>query len=269
MVLGLPGSSAERFARRLADALRTTCSVGSATGEAEGVRLVWPPEPGPGPASPVMFIDDGSVGGSDARTAALAAIATARVDGHVGLAFLSLKQAFAWARELAEGGLPARPGAVERLYLASGASDASAGLAKRLAEMLELPLIEPEAEHPGHEYEGWGPRYEALAREPRWLIHSPTWHAAEALCAAADLVILLERKAVDPREEFPAPQPQARKWQRIFAPWLNRYPVVEARLLEREIERQSGVAPILRLRTEAEREAVVAAIAQAAGAGAR
>ena len=82
----------------------------------------------------------------------------------------------------------------------------------------------------------------------------------------ADVVILLERSAGEPREEFPSPQPRAKKWQRIFAPWFNRYPAVEARLLEREIERHAGEAPVLRIRTPEELGELLGALPAAAKA---
>jgi hypothetical protein len=248
-VLGGPGSSAEKVARRLDIALGTA------------VPVAWP---GSEVASgALVFVDDAPRDRGEGRAKALAICASARAAGRHVLVFHSEKAALAWAKAATSGEVSGEAAPMRRVYLASGESSASEETAQRLAVGLGLPLLEPEADHPGHDYAGWGPRYEALSREESWLIHSPTWHAVESLCARADLVILFERSD-DPREEFPSPTPQGKVWRRLFGPWLARYPRVEARLLEREIERHDGEAPVLRVRTSDERAAVLEAFLQRA-----
>ena len=255
-VLGGSDSSAERFGRKLADALGTTFSTDPVA--PAGVRLAWPSAE-TGSEEVLVLIDDAPQSRAAGRGEAMAATARARAAGAAVRVFCAEKPAFAWIKQVAAAGLPDPTGPLQRLYLASGEGAQSEELAHALAAALGVPLVEPEAEHPGHDYSGWGPRYEALAGEERWLIHSPTWHAVEPLCERADLVVLDEPAGFDPKVEFPAPQPESPKWRRLFAPWLSRYPGVEARLLERELARHSGDAPVLRLRTAEERVALLAA----------
>ena len=263
VVLGAPVPATARVATALADSLRTSVSLAGENPSA-AVQASWPPAV-IDPAGVTVFIDDLPRDLLPLRAEILAGLARARAEGRAVRVFSTTKLALGWTHAVADSGLPAAT-PLRRLYLASGESEASGAFASNLATLLALPLVEPEAAHPGHEYEGWGPRYEALALRETWLIHSPTWHAAEALAPAADLIILLEPSAADPREEFPSPRPEAKKWRRVFAPWLNRYPGVEARLLGREIDHHAGETPVLRIRTPEEQAAVVAALESAVGA---
>jgi len=257
VVLGVPGPATARVSTALADSLRTSVSFADENPSAE-IQVTWPPvllEP----AGVTVFIDDLPRDLLPARAPVLAGLARARAEGRIVRVFVTAKSAVDWARAVADSGLPA-PSSLRRVYLASGEGETSAALASNLASLLALPLVEPEGGHAEHEYDGWGPRYEALARQESWLIHSPTWHAAEALAPAADLILFLESSAADPRAEFPSPLPQASKWRRLFGPWFKRYPGVEARLLGREIANHAGETPVLRIRTREEQAALVAAL---------
>jgi hypothetical protein len=220
--------------------------------------VAWPPNLPPQAPNFSVFIDDApnSEAVRDQRAGAIGFLASARARGQAIRILFDERAARAWIRRLPEEGFPTSAPPLRRIYLASGGSQASGHLARQVSLAVDLPLVEPEAEHPDHDYAGWGPRYEALAREERWLVHSPTWHAAEALGAAADLVILVEHPGANPKE-FPSPRPDAGKWRRLFSPWLRRYPSVEAGLLGREVARHAGDTPLLRLRTEAEERALV------------
>jgi hypothetical protein len=148
------------------------------------------------------------------------------------------------------------------VFVAAGRSEHSHAEARRVAGALGLPFVEPEPPGADATEAGWGPRYAAIAQADRWLAHTHVWHAVEALAEAADLVLHFEPPPPQASDEFPAPAPQARTWRMLFAPWLRRYPRVEAQLLAREIAAHTGDAPVLHLRTEAEAEAVIAAFEQ-------
>ncbi|HEX6638479.1 MAG TPA: hypothetical protein VF033_12555 [Steroidobacteraceae bacterium] len=250
-VVGLPGSSAAKVAEKLGGLLRPgefQIHHGSSVAEiadADGA---------------VILADDAPVGAAAevaARTELLARVAAARTSGHTIAILRDRKGADRWLARVKEEGLPAAPGPLRRVFVASGHSEVSVGRVKRLAEALGLPLIEPDAPGDDHSGEGWGPRYAHIAEGEHWVVHTPSWHAVEMLTPFADIVIHSETTSHEASGEFPAPNPEARKWRVAFSPWLKRYPGVEARLLARELAGHAHEAPLFRIRTSEEGEAVL------------
>lgn len=250
-VVGLPGSSAAKLAEKLDGLLRPTefkVHYGTSIDEIQDAD------------GAVILADDGPVGTAAdiaARTDLLARVAEARTSGHTIAILRDRKAADRWLARVKNDGLPQRPGPLKRVFVASGHSEVSVSRVRRLSEALGLPLIEPDAPGEDHSAEGWGPRYAHIAEGERWLVHTPSWHAVEVLTPFADIVIHSETTSHEASGEFPAPNPEARKWRVAFSPWLKRYPGVEARLLSRELAGHAHEAPLFRIRTSEEGEAVL------------
>jgi hypothetical protein len=250
-VIGVVGSSAGRLAEKLPGLLPH--------GQYE-VRLAPTPEEIVPDASVFVFLDDappGKASDDHARGGLLAKVAGARAAGRAVVVLCERKAADRWLASVKNEGLPAPPGPLKRVFVASGHSEVSHGRAVRLAEGLGLPFIEPDApdlEQPGG---GWGPRYAAIAQGERWLVHTPSWHAVDVLAPFSDIIIHSETTSQEAGREFPAPNPEARKWRVMFSPWLKRYPGVEAQLLAREVAGHALEAPVFRIRNSDEGETVL------------
>jgi|GEM_PF-4885138 len=252
-VVGLIGSSA----RKVAEKLEALLDRGAFEVRGEDALEV---------ARHVVLVDDAGAGapaGVAARSELLAAVAAARVRG-ASLAILhDGKSAERWIAKVKQEGMPEAPGALKRVFVASGHSEASVRRVTLLAEALGLPLIEPDAPGEDHGGEGWGPRYARIAEGERWLVHTPSWHAVEVLAPFADLVVHSETTSREAGREFPSPNPEAKKWRVAFSPWLKRYPGVEARLLARELAGHAHEAPLLRIRSQEEGDIVLEAVLHA------
>jgi hypothetical protein len=263
-VVGLAGSSAARVAEKLGQIVQA--------GRFD-IRTATAPEELNGDATRVVFADDAPVGpgaGTAARSNLLAGVAAARTRGAALAILHDRKAADRWLEEVKREGLPEPPGPLRRIFVASGHSEVSERRVRTLADVLGLPLIQPDAPGDDHSGEGWGPRYAQIAQGERWLVHTPSWHAVEVLAPFADLVIHSETTSQEAGREFPAPNPEAKKWRLAFSPWLKRYPGVEARLLAKELAGHAHEAPVLRIRNPDEGEIVLAGfVAAASAAGGR
>jgi hypothetical protein len=103
------------------------------------------------------------------------------------------------------------------------------------------------------------------------------WRAAGVLAPAADVTIYLDLPAELARKRRaarPSSPPVNLKHRALSAVWINTYPLFESRLLRHELLEHAAERPILRVRNEAEVDAVTrgllrgpAAAAVAASAG--
>jgi hypothetical protein len=250
VVAGLPGSSAEKFALRLRDALRSLQDQ-----RARDVSVSETAESIPADAELMVFCDDAPLVRGQ-REAAAGAILGRLIELRLaGVPLVVLPDggvAKRWLRALEAEGIPSG-GALQRVFLAAGPSELSRQLAERLAGKTTLSLVLPDGEAFVSVEEGWGPRYQAAASGERWLLWTASWHAVEAIAPRADLVIHLPDAA-------PAVEPPAGRLRGLLSPWSKRYPGIESGLLSRELAKHAHETPVLTLRSESEVRAVLRAL---------
>ena len=262
-VVGLPRSSASSVAQSLAGILRAPLQVDPPLPARDNAVTLVTSAEAIDPSTPLLvFTDDAPLNRGqrpEEATAILGAAARALRHGAAVAILPSGRSTKRWLAKVEDEGLPITGLPVRRIFLAAHSSPASYDLANRLAAGLGLLLLEPDL--PGHEPapEGWGPRYAAAAAGDSWVIRSASWHAVEALAVRADLIIhpQLEDKFA---AEDDAPVPAAKRWRFLFAPWWQRYPRTESRLLSKGLAAHAHEAPVFTILTEQEFELVVSGL---------
>ena len=276
LVFGQPNSLAAKLADGLSDVLRVAVRYCPAPSDLDkpGVALctnvsAFSPE-----ASTLVFADDvlPLAHGADAdRLAALEAIAEAIALGRYAAIVPDKHAARRWLAALDEMP-PVPPGPLHRLYIVGEAGTGKTTLAAALSEKLGLPVIrlddlftsDPEEGHPR-----WREQVAELAVPQKWIIEGSYWRAAGLVVPAADATIYMDLPADVVRQRRKNRPPAAAdkpKHRALGAVRIKAQPLFESRLLRHELLAHAAERPILRVRNDAEAEAVTRGLLRGASA---
>lgn len=204
------------------------------------------------------------------RAESLAALAGAAARGIPALALSSEAEAVRWLRAQAAG-VPGRR-SLERIAILGESGVGKTVLANKLAPALGLPLISLDSELWWREDRARNFRHrtrqvEARSEDARWIAEGVYLWLALPFARRATLTIHLDlpadiaRRQREGRGPATGQPPHARL---LVGAMRAAYPPVTARLARRELSRIAHHAPVLRIRTEEERDAVTAALLRAA-----
>ena len=276
LVFGQPNSLAAKLADGLSDILRVPvryCPGPDDLGK-PGVALCTKVAAFSADASILVFADDVLLDAHavDAdRVVALETLAEAVALGRYVAIVPDKHAAKRWLAALLETP-PAARGPLRRLYIVGEAGTGKTTLAEALGEKLGLPvshlddlfISDPEAGH-----SRWREQVAELAAPERWLIEGVYWRAAGLLAPSADATIYLDLPAHVARRRRsgrPSTPRKPLKYRALSAVWINTYPLFESRLLRHELLEHAAERPILRVRNEAEVEAVTRGFLRGASA---
>ena len=276
LVFGQPNSVAARLADGLSDVLRVPvryCPGPDEVGE-PGVALCTKVTAFSAGASILVFADDVLLDAHAAdadRLVAMETLAEAIALGRYVAVLPDKHAAKRWLAGLDEA--PSVPhGPLRRLYIVGEAGTGKTTLAEALGETLGLPVShvdnlftsDPEAGH-----SNWREQAAELTVPQKWIIEGSYWRAAGVLVPAADATIYMDLPADVVRQRrvggstAPAVRPKHRA---LGAVRLKTQPLFESRLLRHELLAHAAERPILRVRNEAELEAVKRGLLRGAAA---
>jgi hypothetical protein len=276
LVFGQPNSVAARLADGLSDVLRVPvryCPGPDEVGK-PGVALCTKVTAFSAGASILVFADDVLLDAHAAdadRIVALETLAEAVALGRYVAIVPDKHAAKRWLAALIETP-PAERGPLRRLYIVGEAGTGKTTLAEALGETLGLPVShldnlftsDPEAGH-----SNWREQAAELTVPQKWIIEGSYWRAAGVLVPAADATIYMDLPADVVRQRrvggstAPAVRPKHRA---LGAVRLKTQPLFESRLLRHELLAHAAERPILRVRNEAELEAVKRGLLRGAAA---
>ena len=260
IVFGMPGSV---LAPRLAAALERALS---SQNEATPVELVDCPEAIDASAHIVIAADE-HLG---ERAALIERLAEAVARGAHVAVLANDEEAARWERRMVGGGFMPRP--LRRINIAGLSGSGKTTLAARFAA-LDLPAFSLD-----HEFwwkPGRRPRTDrarsalvaAIAHGDRWIVEGPYYRHSAALASSADLTILL-----DPPREVASARRKARgrgklpPHVRLYLHVLRRFfPKVAGARLAHALSQRAHLAPVLRIRTDDEVDALVRGLFRGAG----
>jgi len=274
LVFGAPNALASRIADALGDALhaRVRYQRSAAENAAPGVAICTTMEAFAAGA-PIMVLADGEAPGPAApaaeRAAILGILAQAVTGGRYVRIIPDKESAKAWAGHLRAESLFAGSN-IDRLYIVGATGAGKTTLAGKLGPSLGLPVTELDLEF-------WGPNGEdadgrakttervnhvrELAARERWLIEGGYWRALAPAAERANAVIHLDLPSALVAEQRNRRGPTVKRsfLRRLrFNFWLKSYPLVEARLLRRELARTAHLTAVFSVRNQDELAAVIA-----------
>ena len=217
---------------------------------------------------PFLVFADGETkakGVDDERLAWLGLAARALAEGRPLVTIHDTEHAREWVREFKrEHVVPLRP--LRRIYIVGEAGSGKTTLANELGEKFGVPvthlddffLADPEAGH-----DRWQQQVREAAASDGWVIEGVYWRAASILAPQADVTVYFDLPPGVTRERRkarPPGPPMTFKYKVLHALWLTTYPAFESRLLRHNLFEGAGDRPVLRIRNEAEADAVRAGL---------
>ncbi len=275
LVFGAPNALASRIADALGDALhaRVRYQRSAAENAAPGVAICTTVEAFAAGA-PIMVLADGEAPGPAAPAAERAAILGILAEAVTGGRYVRIipdkESAKAWAGHLRAESLVSRDTALRRLYIVGAGGAGKTTLAAKLAPPLGLPLVSLDQElwdsagRPLAGRETTPSRLQhirELAARDAWLIEGVYWRAAGAVAPMADVVIHLDLadQVIPAQRDGRGPTMARSLPARLkLTAWLRSYPLVEARLLRRELARTAHLTAVFSVRNQDELAAVIA-----------
>ena len=269
LVFGQPNSLASKLADGLSDVLRVPVRYRRERDElaTPGVAVCTTADAFTADAPIIVFADDVLLDARSPdpdRASALGTCAEAIALGRRVAVIPDKHAAKRWLAMLKADGLNA-PAALRTMYIVGESGSGKTTLAVQLGEAYGLEVSHLDDiffADPGAGHEKWRERIEQLAGGDRWIIEGVYWRAAGVLAPAADVTVYLDLPAELARERrterppLAPPRGLSLKYRAMHRVWVNTYPLFESRLLRRELMEHAAERPILRVRNEAEGEAV-------------
>ena len=266
LVFGQPNSLAAKLADGLSDVLRAPvryCPGPDDLGK-PGVALCTKVAAFTADASILVFADDVLLDAhaTDAdRVLALETTAEAIALGRYVAVIPDRHSAKRWLAGL-DASPPTASTPLRRLYIVGESGTGKTTLAETLGEKLGLPVSHLDdmfIDDPEGGHTRWREHVAKLAAPESWLIEGVYWRAAGMLAPAAHATIYLDlpaRVARKRRSSRPSIPRKTLKYRALTAVWTSTYPLLESRLLRRELLEHAAERPLLRVRNEAEVGAV-------------
>lgn len=254
LVFGAPNALANRLADALSDVLHVRERYQQAPGQlAEpGVAIVTTPG-GLSAEAPILAFADGARKDRKVddpqRRGWLAALAEGAVRGSFAVVVTASDEADRVKTRLKAGGIPPIRGLQRILVIKQSAEQA---FSEDVADDLRLPrIVVNEAPLDGDP----NPWTADVAEEDAWLVETAYFPATRSLLDRADLVVAFDFAVAPEPEERPALHERL-----LFGVLRRTLKPLSSPQLERELSAVAHLTPILTVRNEAERDAVVDAL---------
>lgn len=271
LVFGRPNSLAGKLADGVCDALRVPVRYQQSLEQLArpGVAICTTLEALTTEAPFLVFADgelkDGK-GVDEERVAWLGLAARALAEGRPLVTIHDREQARDWLREFKrEHVVPSRP--LRRVYIVGESGSGKTTLGDGVAAAFGLPvthLDEIFVENPRAGHERWEAAIrDAASASDGWVIEGTYWRAAGILAPQADVTIYMDLPSHVTRKrraDRPPGPPMTFRYRVLHTLWITTYPAFESRVLRRELFHAAGDRPVLRVRNEAEAEAVRAGL---------